>query len=757
MKRFLLLVVLAVSLAAHGQNVRGDFSLTTAMGQAVSGASVYVLSQPASTTTFTPTINLFGSLSGSGAAVCGGAGGLITNPLTTDQFGHACAYFSPGVYTVCYVSPLVGTQCYLDQSYANTSGSVPPQISPQEIGTTFLADGFPSSCTVSGTTYTTQLDCAWRTALASTASVTESPTVIVSSGTAYTTCAGLPMILPGATSSISVNLSTWGGTSGHNAGNFAVSQPATITQTCAISTGTLSLPQVGGSAFKQLTVLGISLDANHLAPYAMQILGENESSVFRDIQVANGTTGPAVLGVAFDFTNGFTVNATIDNWQIVDNCSTGLCGGGGAVTVSLSGGVPSFAVTNPGNSYDSNTLATLVGYQNGTRNIPCNTVGVTTPVISGGLLTGITSTASGCSGAVYVHLSDQRKPSFGLDLENVTDSRINGLDIRTGAIAGLFCQSCGSDVFTGVHAWGQGLYGIQSKSFATFVGTDCGEVSLACFDNLSTFAKTTAYGTMYNSGSQFQGYSLFRNETSTGEFQIFGVICQTTQTAEYHTLANVFGVIDTNAGATNVNTLGNSLKDVEYCGSGTGETLNVIPGNETILGSINSPATTSLTNWISFVFNSTPFVDCTAYGWTKAPTVSGAVITFPSDGTSNGGSVSCTDFKGRVVTQSVPLSGTPTVSQTFNLTTQFAVSGATWVQMDPLFASGTIFVNAPNGLIVQQGGVTSASTTMFRSSVTLTNGAAAATGTLTNGPTAGNPTKWIPIIDNGVTRFIPAW
>jgi len=30
-------------------------------------------------------------------------------------------------------------------------------------------------------------------------------------------------------------------------------------------------------------------------------------------------------------------------------------------------------------------------------------------------------------------------------------------------------------------------------------------------------------------------------------------------------------------------------------------------------------------------------------------------------------------------------------------------------------------------------------------------------GTLTNAPAAGNPTKWIPIDDNGTTRFIPAW
>ena len=43
------------------------------------------------------------------------------------------------------------------------------------------------------------------------------------------------------------------------------------------------------------------------------------------------------------------------------------------------------------------------------------------------------------------------------------------------------------------------------------------------------------------------------------------------------------------------------------------------------------------------------------------------------------------------------------------------------------------------------------------SNVALTNGAAAGAGTITNAPAAGNPTKWIPIDDNGTIRYIPCW
>lgn len=47
--------------------------------------------------------------------------------------------------------------------------------------------------------------------------------------------------------------------------------------------------------------------------------------------------------------------------------------------------------------------------------------------------------------------------------------------------------------------------------------------------------------------------------------------------------------------------------------------------------------------------------------------------------------------------------------------------------------------------------------TFLVSGTALTDGAAAAAGTLLNAPAAGNPTKWIPIDDNGTTRYIPCW
>ena len=91
-------------------------------------------------------------------------------------------------------------------------------------------------------------------------------------------------------------------------------------------------------------------------------------------------------------------------------------------------------------------------------------------------------------------------------------------------------------------------------------------------------------------------------------------------------------------------------------------------------------------------------------------------------------------------------------------------------------STGSLFVNystastsTTTGALVVTGGVGIGgrlnvggalevnSATLIKSNTTLTDGAAAAVGTLTNAPTAGNPTKWVLLNDNGVIRKFPTW
>lgn len=80
--------------------------------------------------------------------------------------------------------------------------------------------------------------------------------------------------------------------------------------------------------------------------------------------------------------------------------------------------------------------------------------------------------------------------------------------------------------------------------------------------------------------------------------------------------------------------------------------------------------------------------------------------------------------------------------------------------LDPPIQIGTMGEQQADRVNIKGGSIVAALTNaqnILKNSVTLNNGAGALAGTLTNSPVTGNPTKWIPIDDNGTTRYIPAW
>lgn len=84
-------------------------------------------------------------------------------------------------------------------------------------------------------------------------------------------------------------------------------------------------------------------------------------------------------------------------------------------------------------------------------------------------------------------------------------------------------------------------------------------------------------------------------------------------------------------------------------------------------------------------------------------------------------------------------------------------AGVAWGTDTYLYRSAANALKTDGTLTATGGLITGLNTALVTSSVSMTNGAAASAGTITNAPSAGNPTKWIPIVDNGTTRYIPAW
>lgn len=88
-------------------------------------------------------------------------------------------------------------------------------------------------------------------------------------------------------------------------------------------------------------------------------------------------------------------------------------------------------------------------------------------------------------------------------------------------------------------------------------------------------------------------------------------------------------------------------------------------------------------------------------------------------------------------------------SKNYSLGDISAADNGTFIKVDD--TARQFLINALNGLKI------TGDTTMIRTGTAWANGAGANAGTLLNSPLAGDPTKWIPVNDNGTVRHIPAW
>lgn len=85
-------------------------------------------------------------------------------------------------------------------------------------------------------------------------------------------------------------------------------------------------------------------------------------------------------------------------------------------------------------------------------------------------------------------------------------------------------------------------------------------------------------------------------------------------------------------------------------------------------------------------------------------------------------------------------------------------SGHLYPTNDNTVDIGAVGSNRPRDLFIgRQIYIPGGANPVLRTQAAITSGAAAATGTLTNAPVAGNPAKWVPISDNGTTLWVPAW
>lgn len=119
---------------------RRDDTVQNTLGNAISGAKVYVLTQPANVSALTPLAPIYSDTSGTAAS----------NPQITDGFGHAVEYLNDGqLYTIVYVYPN-GTQVVYPDQFVGSAAGAPLSFAGVPTGT---IDGANSQFTmVNGST-----------------------------------------------------------------------------------------------------------------------------------------------------------------------------------------------------------------------------------------------------------------------------------------------------------------------------------------------------------------------------------------------------------------------------------------------------------------------------------------------------------------------------------------------------------------------------------------------------------------------------
>lgn len=122
--------------------IQQQFTLLTAMGEAVSGADVWVCTQPANTSSLPPS-PLATAYQDSGGAT------QVTWPLITNGQGQTDCYLAPGVYTFVYWSPYTQELVYIDQTVVSAAtpavNSVVPSGTINGSNVTFTLPSAPTN------------------------------------------------------------------------------------------------------------------------------------------------------------------------------------------------------------------------------------------------------------------------------------------------------------------------------------------------------------------------------------------------------------------------------------------------------------------------------------------------------------------------------------------------------------------------------------------------------------------------------------
>lgn len=444
-------------------------------------------------------------------------------------------------------------------------------VSAPSFNKVFYVDGYPSSgCTVNGTTYTTQLDCAFYTA-AAYASSTDSSTLLRLGAGIYNTCAGLNEPTTTAYSFGSPSVSIEGAGASDN-------NPATtISQSCAINLPTLFKSDNATSTTdtQGLHIMNVSINANLNSPAGLVLFGIDQSSI-QNVEVYDATGNPWLGAPTVDgsplsayvaigdpsIVGQGTYEVSINNLKIyainseskIAQASVTLSGGSVSAAALLStcanNGYGSGSSPCAGSGYEWPPQIFLAGHGAGAQ--ACSVMPVLTPNINASGTPGsmsvasinVVSAGSGCSGTIQPTLWDIPPARYGF-FNYASDSTYQNIVVQAvGTVAAIYNHV--GVTYIHPHTYYQPVGIKDSTANSTYYAPEV--------DTESAYGFVLSGGkTVINSPTFYWNTAILPNAygssgyeiTGGNQYRISSEICSNNQNAgDYHEFVGTSGPLD---------------------------------------------------------------------------------------------------------------------------------------------------------------------------------------------------------------------
>jgi hypothetical protein len=350
---------------------------------------------------------------------------------------------------------------------------------------------------------------------------------------------------------------------------------STLQLNASLGVAPLQLPNSGVAyAFASFVWADFTINANFLANAVVNVYGAQQFQL-KNLELLNAADGSDHY---LEFGHPSSANHSVawtyeGDLENIDLDTFHGAGSGAQITVSVTAGVPTFAVVNGGGGYNSAYTRLVLSGGGSTADVPCSSRGSDSFTVTGGVITAVTSTASGCASTVYASVYGGQNVSYGVRFNDASDSKMISsiTDGGVGNIAAFYMAGASSQLTTyKLHPIAT-MSGVQDAGNNNFFATQIDTVFRYGFDFEGATNVENVYGTQFEWNNQSQlGSSDYHFGTiaasptnSPYAINIFGDVCgNAAGFSGYNHLLSSAGSVDTGSAALPAFV---HLRETNYC------------------------------------------------------------------------------------------------------------------------------------------------------------------------------------------------